>query len=97
MSEKILDGTLNGIILFGWTTALILAFVQYVIARNPEHALASLPAPFTTEPLCVALPPGSPLFANLVQNYLNTLDYTGQLMQMKARWLSAGDWLEAMP
>ena len=27
-----------------------------------------------TEPLGIALPAGSPLFANLVQNYLNTLE-----------------------
>ena len=89
VAGRIVAGEIDGLV-------ADLPFVQYVIARNPEHALASMPAPFTTEPLGVALPPGSPLFANLVQNYLNTLDYTGQLMQMKARWLSAGDWLEAM-
>ena len=48
-------------------------------------------------PLGIALPAGSPLFANLVQNYLNTLDYTGLLIQMKVRWLSEGDWLSEMP
>jgi ABC-type amino acid transport substrate-binding protein len=56
-----------------------------------------MPAPFTTEPLGIALPPNSPLFANLVQNYLNTLEYTGRLIQMKARWLNAGDWMSEMP
>jgi len=70
-------------------------FVEYAIVRNP--GLATLASPFTTEPLGVALHPESPLFANLVQNYLNTLDYTGQLMQMKARWMSKGDWLGEMP
>ncbi|MEM9176993.1 MAG: transporter substrate-binding domain-containing protein [Myxococcota bacterium] len=72
-------------------------FVQFQLARHPELGLASLPAPFTTEPLGVALPPNSPLFANLVQNYLNTLDTTGELMHMKMHWMSAGDWLEEMP
>ena len=72
-------------------------FVQFQLARNPGLGLASLPAPFTTEPLGVALPPNSPLFANLVQNYLNTLDYTGELMQLKMHWMSAGDWLSEMP
>ncbi len=74
-----------------------LPFVQFEIARNPDLLLGSLPSPFTTEPLGIALPANSPLFANLVQNYLNTLDYTGQLMQMKARWLNRGDWLLEMP
>lgn len=74
-----------------------LPFVRYEIARHPEVALATLPTPLTTEPLGVALPAGSPLFSNLVQNYLNTLDYTGELMRLKSRWLNAGDWLEEMP
>jgi ABC-type amino acid transport substrate-binding protein len=56
-----------------------------------------LPSPFTTEPLGIALPAHSPLFANLVQNYLNTLRYTGELIQMKARWLNDGEWLSEMP
>ena len=72
-------------------------FVEYALVRNPSLDLETLASPFTTEPLGIALPPNSPLFANLVQNYLNTLDYTGQLMQMKARWMSAGDWLGDMP
>jgi polar amino acid transport system substrate-binding protein len=71
--------------------------VGFAIARNADDELATLPAPFTTEPLGIALPANSPLFANLVQNYLNTLDYTGQLIQMKARWLNGGDWLLEIP
>jgi ABC-type amino acid transport substrate-binding protein len=71
--------------------------VSFQVARNPELGLATLPAPFTTEPLGIALPPHSPLFANLVQNYLNTLEYTGRLIQMKAHWLNAGEWMSEMP
>ena len=71
--------------------------VSFQVARNPDLGLAMMPAPFTTEPLGIALPPNSPLFANLVQNYLNTLEYTGRLIQMKARWLNAGDWMSEMP
>ena len=74
-----------------------LPFVRFQVARNPDLGLATLPRPFTTEPLGIALPPNAPLFANLVQNYLNTLEYTGQLIQMKARWLNAGEWMSEMP
>jgi polar amino acid transport system substrate-binding protein len=74
-----------------------LPFVRFQIARNADLGFATLPSPFTTEPLGIALPPNSPLFANLVQNYLNTLEATGQLIQMKARWLNAGDWLSEVP
>jgi polar amino acid transport system substrate-binding protein len=74
-----------------------LPYVRFALARNPDSGLAMLPSPFTTEPLGVALSPDSPLFANLVQNYLNTLEYTGQLIQMKARWLNPGEWLSEIP
>ena len=74
-----------------------LPYVRFMHARNPDAGLAVLPSPFTTEPLGIALPPNSPLFANLVQNYLNALEYTGVLIQMKARWLHGGDWLSEIP
>jgi polar amino acid transport system substrate-binding protein len=87
---QITDGAIDGLI-------SDLPYVRFQLARNPGVGLAVLPTPFTTEPLGVALPAGSPLFANLVQNYLNTLEYTGQLIQMKARWLNGGDWLSEIP
>ncbi|MBW2498112.1 MAG: transporter substrate-binding domain-containing protein [Deltaproteobacteria bacterium] len=74
-----------------------LPYIRFALARHPDSGLAMLPSPFTTEPLGVALSPDSPLFANLVQNYLNTLEYTGQLIQMKARWLNPGEWLSEIP
>lgn len=73
-----------------------LPLVEFMVARHAELGLASLP-PFTTEPIGIALPPDAPLFANLVQNYLNTLRTTGRLMQLKARWMGAGEWLEPAP
>lgn len=74
-----------------------LPYVRFVLARHPEAGLAELPAPFTTEPLGIALPAHSPLLVNLVQNYLNALEYTGRLIQMKVRWLNGGDWLSEIP
>ncbi len=88
--SQIHDGTIDGLI-------SDLPFVRYELARNPNSGLAVMPQPFTTEPLGVALPPNSPLFANLVQNYLNTLEYTGLLIQMKAKWISGDEWLAEMP
>ncbi len=88
--DRIVAGEIDGLI-------ADLPSVRFQIARNPDLGLATLQRPFTTEPLGIALPPNSPLFANLVQNYLNTLDYTGRLIQMKARWLNPGDWLSEMP
>lgn len=63
--------------------------------RNPTAGLTTLRTPFTTEPLGIALPADDALLLNLVQNYLNTLRETGQLAQLKARWLADGSWLES--
>ena len=65
--------------------------------RNPDAELHMRYAPFTTDPLGIALPPGEPLFLNLVTNYLNTLEETGELSQFKAKWLGDGAWLERLP
>jgi ABC-type amino acid transport substrate-binding protein len=65
--------------------------------RHPEAALHTMMTPFTTEPLGIALPADDPLLLNLVSNYLNTLENTGQLAQLKAKWLADGDWLSEVP
>jgi ABC-type amino acid transport substrate-binding protein len=79
--------------------ALIADFQVCTVARwrHPEADLHTRPSPFTTEPLGIALPPNAPLFLNLVTNYLNTLEETGELAQLKARWLGDGSWVETLP
>ncbi len=65
--------------------------------RNPEAGLSALMTPFTVEPLGIALPANAPLLVNLVENYLETLEYTGLLAQFKAKWLSDGAWVSELP
>jgi polar amino acid transport system substrate-binding protein len=65
--------------------------------RHPEAGLSALMTPFTVEPLGIALPPGDPLFVNLVENYLTTLENTGMLTQFKAKWFSYGSWVSELP
>ena len=65
--------------------------------RHPETELHLRYAPFTSEPLGIALPPDSMLFLNLVTNYLKTLDETGTLAELKAKWLGDSAWLERLP
>jgi len=67
------------------------------VARHPEAGLSALMSPLTVEPLGIALPPNSPLLVNLVENYLETLEYTGLLMRFKARWLSDTSWISELP
>ncbi len=72
-------------------------FCAVTILRFPGEPLDMLPSPLTLEPLGIALPPGDPLFVNLVQNYLNTLRETGLLARLKARWFSDGSWVAELP
>jgi len=65
--------------------------------RHPDAELHMRHVPLTTEPLGLALSPDSMLFLNLVTNYLNTLEETGELAQLKAKWLGDGAWLSRLP
>jgi polar amino acid transport system substrate-binding protein len=67
------------------------------VARHPLAGLSMLVTPFTVEPLGIALPANDPLFVNLVENYLRTLDGTGLLTQLKAKWFSDGSWIAELP
>ena len=67
------------------------------VLRHPMAGLSMLTTPFTVEPLGIALPADDPLFVNLVENYLTTLDGTGLLTQLKAKWFSDGSWVAELP
>jgi polar amino acid transport system substrate-binding protein len=67
------------------------------VLRHPEADLSMLVTPFTVEPLGIALPADDHLFVNLMENYLTTLDGTGLLTQLKAKWFSDGAWVSELP
>jgi polar amino acid transport system substrate-binding protein len=70
---------------------------QLSVMRHPEAGLSTLMTPFTIEPLGIALPADDPLLINLIDNYLNTLENTGLLIQFKAKWFSDGSWISELP
>ncbi len=70
---------------------------QLSVLRHPEADLSTLLTPFTIEPLGIALPSDDPLFINLIENYLKTLENTGLLVQFKAKWFSDGSWIAELP
>jgi ABC-type amino acid transport substrate-binding protein len=88
--QLVIDGKVDALI----ADFQICAFAAW---QNPEADLEILHTPFTVEPLGIALPADDPLLVNLVTNYLATLEYTGLLGQFKAKWLSAGSWLDELP
>ena len=62
------------------------------VARYPEEDLFAILTPFTYEPIGIALPANDPLFINLVQNFLNTIEDSGALDLMLDKWFQEGDW-----
>jgi len=67
------------------------------VLRYPEAGLLRHRTPFTIEPLGIALPADDPLLVNLVENYLRTLEDSGILTGLKAKWFSHGEWIAELP
>jgi polar amino acid transport system substrate-binding protein len=79
-------------VLAGQADAMIGDYLACAVAvwRHPGAGFVEPNSPLTAEPLGIALPPDDPLFVNLVENYLATLEQTGLLAAIKARWLAEG-------
>lgn len=69
----------------------------FALWRHPDEGLETIATPFTIEPLGIALPADAPLLLNLVDNFIDTLEYTGLLTQFKAKWLADDSWLGELP
>lgn len=67
------------------------------VLRYPDDGFATLAEPLTIEPMGVAMPPGDPLFINMMENYLGALDAIGVLELLEDKWFSDGSWLIQMP
>lgn len=65
--------------------------------RYKEKGLITVAAPFTYEPIGVAIPDGDPLMVNWVQNFLVTLHDSGELKKMAERWFNDASWLKDLP
>lgn len=72
-------------------------FCAFAVLRRPEAELEFFTTSFAIEPLGIAVPAGDPLLVNLLENYLQSLADTGMLTNLRARWLSAGSWLDELP
>ena len=67
------------------------------LLRYPDQDLVSVITPFTYEPLGIALPAGDPHLINWVNNFLKTLKKSGELNNLRARWIKDGSWLKELP
>jgi len=65
--------------------------------RYKDKGLTTVSAPFTYEPIGVAMPAGDPLLVNWMQNFLVTLNGSGELKKMADRWFGSAAWLSELP
>jgi polar amino acid transport system substrate-binding protein len=65
--------------------------------RYKEKGLITVDAPFTFEPIGIAMQEGDPLLVNWVENFLSVLDGSGDLKMVAERWFKDGSWLSELP
>lgn len=58
-----------------------------------SYGLVTLDQPLTVEPIGMALPAKDPLFHNLIDNYLHSLDMSGNLQLLHQIWFADGSWM----
>jgi len=61
--------------------------------KYAHEGLITLNQPLTIEPIGVALPHKDPLFINLMENYMKSLELVGIFDQLQEKWLENGLWL----
>ncbi len=67
------------------------------LMRYPQKGLYSLLTPFTYEPFGIAMPAGDPTPVNWVENFLNAMEESGALDDLKAHWFEDNQWLARLP
>lgn len=65
--------------------------------RYPNRGLATLSEPLTLEPIGIAVPANDLQLLNLIENYIETLERTTVLDQLRKKWLEDGSWIAALP
>ena len=67
------------------------------IFRYPNAGLLTVITPITYEPLGVAVPAGDPLLVNWLENFLASVEGSGNLDALKLKWFATGSWLRELP
>jgi polar amino acid transport system substrate-binding protein len=67
------------------------------VIRYPDEGLMSVSAPFTYEPLGIAIPTNDPHLVNWTENFLKYVEGSGALEMLKKRWFEDSSWLSRLP
>ena len=98
ITTKTLDEAL-GLLFVDRIDALIADTPYCAVAafRYQAKGLVAGAAPFTFEPLGIALPGNDPLLVNWVENFLARLQGMGKLKELRERWFNDPSWLQRLP
>ena len=67
------------------------------VFRYPNHQLTTLKEPLTFEPIGIAVSAGDPLLVNWLQNFLMTMQGSGELEAIQNRYMNNASWLKLLP
>jgi polar amino acid transport system substrate-binding protein len=67
------------------------------VLKNPNADLATRSTPLSIEPVGIVIPAEDARFQNLVENYLDAIELTGRLEELRKRWLEGNEWLRELP
>jgi polar amino acid transport system substrate-binding protein len=67
------------------------------IARYPDEGLLSVVAPLSYEPLGIAVPASDPHLVNWLGNFLEILEGSDTLEELRDRWFADASWLLRLP
>jgi polar amino acid transport system substrate-binding protein len=83
----------------GQVDALIADYPYCVVTafRNKDKGFIAGKAPFTFEPMGVALPGEDVLLINWVENFLTGCQGTGLMKELQKHWFNPGPWMEELP
>ncbi|KPJ78610.1 MAG: hypothetical protein AMJ54_02820 [Deltaproteobacteria bacterium SG8_13] len=67
------------------------------VFRYPNQQLTTLTQPLTFEPIGIAIQAGDPLLMNWLQNFLITMQGSGELDAIRKRYMNDASWLKELP
>jgi polar amino acid transport system substrate-binding protein len=88
-----------GMLIKGQAHALIADYPICAVSvfRYPDQQFTTLVEPFTYEPIGIVLPADDPLLMNWAQNFLVSMNGSGQLDKLRDRWIKNTSWLKELP
>ena len=67
------------------------------VNRYLNEKLTTLKKPLSYEGVGIALPANDPLLVNVVQNFLNAMEKSGELENVTQRWFYDTSWMSRLP